>query len=76
MGRAKWGHVDMWHLLSGWKSTVMDKGWDVIQISQWWHERTNPLDQVLPTGLGEEKRERERDKRKKRVLEREALTSL
>ena len=23
-------HVDIWHLLSGWKSTIMDKGWDVI----------------------------------------------
>ena len=27
-------HVDMWHLLSGWKSAIMDKGWDVIQMSQ------------------------------------------
>ena len=49
-------------------------------MSQWWldkwHERTNPLDQVLPTGLGEKEREKERENRKKRVLEREALTSL
>ena len=55
--------MDMWHLLSGWKSTIMDKGWDEIQMSQWWldkqHERTNPLDQVLQT---EEKRERKRER--------------
>ena len=25
-GEPSGAHVDMWHLLSGWKSTIMDKG--------------------------------------------------
>ena len=33
-GEPSGAHVDMWHLLSEWKSTIMDKGWDVIQMSQ------------------------------------------
>ena len=33
-GELSGAHVDMWHLLSGWKSTIMDKGWGVIQMSQ------------------------------------------
>ena len=37
---------------------------------------TLPLDQLNPTDLGGKEREKEREKRKKRVLEREALTFL
>ena len=33
-GEPSGAHVDMWHLLSGWKSAIMDNGWDVIQMNQ------------------------------------------
>ena len=33
-GEPSGAHVDMWHLLSGWKSTIMDKGWGVIHGGQ------------------------------------------
>ena len=51
----------------------MDKG---IQATKWWldiwHERTSPLDQVLPTGFGRRKGERNEGKKEKK-LERERV---
>ena len=60
--------------MSGRKSTIKDK-WigcnpkNHLKVGKW-HEMTSSLD---PTGLGGKKKER---KRKKELLEREALTSL
>ena len=35
LGEPSGVHVDMWHLLIGWKSTIVDKEGDVIQVNQW-----------------------------------------
>ena len=52
----------------------MDKG---IQATKWWldmwHERTSPLDQVLPTGFGRRKGERNEEEE---ARERESTFSL
>ena len=56
----------------------MDKG---IKATKWWldmwHERTNPLDQVLPTGFRRRKgRENEREEEEEEARERESTLSL
>ena len=62
-GEPSGAHVDMWHLLSGWKSIIMDKGWDVLHVNQWkvdmWQVRGPNLDSsLLLNGLGRENGER------------------
>ena len=79
-GEPSGAHVDMWNLLSGWKSTIMDKGCVYNPRNQWqldmWHERTNLLTQVDQTSLGEgEKNQPRKGEKEGGFLERETLTS-
>ena len=69
-GEPSEAHVNMWHLLSGWKFTIMDKGWDVIQVNQWkvdmWQVRGPNLDSsLLPNDLGRENGERKEERKRK-----------
>ena len=51
-----------------------------IQATKWWldmwHERTSPLDQVLPTGFGRRKEERNERGKEEETRERESTFSL
>ena len=74
-------HMDMWHLLNGWKSTIMYKGCVCNPRNQWqldiWHEKTILLTRVDPTSLGEGEKNQPRKREKDGgFLERETLTSL
>ena len=55
----------------------MDKG---IQATKWWldiwHERTSPLDQVLPTGFGRRKGRDKRRREEEEARERESTFPL
>ena len=79
-------HVDMWQPMSGKKSTIKDKVHRVILRANkdWTYGMRGQvlLTPSLPNWLGEEKERggerqpREGRRKKKRVLERETLTSL
>ena len=56
--------MDMWHLMSGWKSNIKDK-WigcnpkSHLEVDKWQEREDNSLDPCLTNRLGEgEKRER------------------
>ena len=73
--------MDMWHLMSGRKSTIKDK-WigcnpkSHLEVDKWQEREDNSLNPILTQPVwGEGKREK-REGKKERVLKRESLPSL
>ena len=74
--KLKWDHLDMWHLMSGRKSTIKDK-WircnpkSHLEVDNWQEREDNSLDPILTQPVLGRREGEKREGKNERVLERE-----